>query len=101
MRLSKFVVSAALVLSAVSTSAQTATRLQVATCAGAPAGTSVLLKTTKRHTNCNIQAIDAESITCAPGGDSVFQRTDVLSVKSAIVLAPGCLAPHLELVAAL
>ena len=44
-------------------------------------GTGVLLKTTRRQLKCKIQAVDAESITCAPGGNAMFQRTEVTSVK--------------------
>ena len=46
-----------------------------------PPGTGVLLKTTNRQLRCKIQAVDAESITCVPGGKAMFQRTEVTSVK--------------------
>lgn len=46
-----------------------------------PSGTSVRLKTVKRQLNCKIKAVDAESITCLPGGSAMFQRTEVTSVK--------------------
>ena len=33
-----------------------------------PTGTGVLLKMNNRQLRCKIQAVDAESITCVPGG---------------------------------
>lgn len=46
-----------------------------------PPGTGVLLKTKNRQLRCKIQAVDAESITCGPGGKAMFQRTEVTSIK--------------------
>jgi len=46
-----------------------------------PVGASIQVKAGKRHASCTLKSVDADTLTCIHGGDVVFQRTDIVSIK--------------------
>jgi hypothetical protein len=48
-----------------------------------PIGTTVLLNSSTRHGSCKLKSVDADSLTCTSGGNTVIARADIKSVKLA------------------
>jgi hypothetical protein len=45
-----------------------------------PVGASIAVKARKSHLNCKLKSVTDDSLTCAQGKDTVFQRGDILSI---------------------
>ena len=48
-----------------------------------PHGARVYLNTTTRHLSCGVQSVEADTLHCGGGADSVFQRPEIKSIKQA------------------
>ena len=46
-----------------------------------PLGTSTNVKARKSHLSCALKSVDADSLTCTHGKDTVFQRAEILTIK--------------------
>lgn len=46
-----------------------------------PVGTSIQLNAGKRHQDCTIRSVDAETLTCAQGKQPTYQRSEITSIK--------------------
>jgi uncharacterized protein YcfJ len=47
-----------------------------------PAGVSINIKAKTSQTGCKLKSVDAGSLTCTHGKDIVFQRSEILTVKT-------------------
>jgi hypothetical protein len=46
-----------------------------------PVGAYIAVKARKSHLNCKLKSVTDDSLTCAQGKDTVFQREDILTIK--------------------
>jgi uncharacterized lipoprotein YajG len=53
-----------------------------------PVGASIQVKARHSHANCNLKAVDSNTLTCTHGKDVKFQRTDILTIKIPAAAAP-------------
>ena len=46
-----------------------------------PVGASIVVKTRASNASCTLKTVDADTLTCTHKKDTVFQRTEILSIK--------------------